>query len=549
MRALVLLVLAEFVVLVLLAMQWLGSGTTAVAGDRPAPPTTPPTEAAAGVAAAMPPANGSVPANAPVERRAAAEQVPAVAAGDAIGIIVSGTIRSSDGTLIEGARVGLRRDRDYRSGNSAAPGAYAIAGLQPGEWTLWCRADGYAQHEAPCVLDERAFQRVDVELKPCWIVRVKVQDADGKSIFQELQQKTMFGVPYAVATEAPLAGDLPPTENTRLHRFGLGEWHSYDGMSGNAQPKLIEQGYTGELRMNRAPPAHASLLLRTIVLQGQPIAAGQKELVFTIEAKDVLSKHGTVRVRLVDGTTGKPIAGVGINVSTAQGGGAGGKTDDDGRATIEHVPPGIGTLESWQRSQEHEGLQRYIRVEPGATLDLGDVTLTAAEKVAGVVVDADGKPVNGASVQWTELDCRTFPQSLVDNRSSVADAEGKFQLGVGRHRYVVIASGRNGVDVTTGFATVDATHGAPTPVTITLGKPTNVKLNAGFDMTVGRMVTVLASDRSPVAVATLGTEYRPPSMSLLPGNYTIEIHDLQTCRLVRSLQLQVGSEPLTLDVP
>ena len=547
MRPLVLLVLAEFVVLVLLvliAMQWLTSGTTAVAGDRPAASVVR-TENPIAAAAARP-ANGDVPASAPTERHTAAEQVPAIAAGDAIGIVVSGTIRSSDGKLVEGARVYVYRDREGRSGNGAGPGCYAVAGLQPGEWTLTCRADGYAPHEAACVLDDRAFQRVDIVLQTSYVVRVKVQDSNGKSIADELQQKSMWGLPYVVATEVPLAGDLPPTEQSRLIRFGLGEWSSVDGMSGSPDPKLLEQGYCGELRMNRAPPAYASLLLRTTLLQSQRIESGQTELVFTIEAKDVLAKHGTVKLRLLDGTTGAPITDAPVNVRTAQGGGSHAKTDADGRAVIENVVPGIGMLESHRRSQASEGLFRYVRVPAGGTLDLGDVVLTPAEKITGVVVDADGKPANGASVQWTELDCRTFPQPLVDYRGTGADADGKFQLLLGRHRHVVFASLQDG---RFGFTSVDATAGAPTAVTITLGHPTKVALKAHFDMTVGYIVTALASDRSPVAVATLGTEYRPQSMRLPPGAYTIEIHDLQTHRMARSFALQVGSEPLTIDVP
>jgi len=544
MRPLILLVIAELLVIVLLALQWAGSSATVLAGDHAAPPSATNTNGAV-------PAAGTVAAttpSAPAERVAATTDAR-VAARDAIGVIVGGTIRGTDGTLVEGASIGLRRDNEYHGGNTAAPGAYAIGGLQPGEWTMLCRAEGYAQHEAACTLDERAFQRVDVEMKPSWTVRVKVVDASGKPVLDELRKKTSWGLPYAIATDTPLAGDLPPTEQSRLIRFGLGEWRSYDGMGGKADPKAMEAGYLGELLMDRAPPAHASLLLRTTLLQGQPIAAGQKELVFTIEVKDVLARHGTVKLRLVD-ATGKPIAGAAINVSTAQGGGTGGKTNDEGRATIENVLPGIGTLESWQRSEEREGLHRFVRVGSGAVVDLGDIALTAAAKITGLVVDGDGKPVNGASVQWTELDCRTFPQSLVSNRSASADADGKFQLwGAGRHRYVVFARPAEWSDPRLGFATVDATGGAPPAVTITLAKTTAVKLNAGFDMTVGRIVTALAKDRSPAAVATLGTEYRPPSLSLLPGDYTIEVHDLQTCRLVHSTTLHVGNEPLTLDVP
>ena len=50
------------------------------------------------------------------------------------------------------------------SGNSAGPGCYAIAGLQPGEWKLTCRADGFTPHEQTFTLDDRAFQQLDLTL-------------------------------------------------------------------------------------------------------------------------------------------------------------------------------------------------------------------------------------------------------------------------------------------------------------------------------------------------------------------------------------------------
>jgi hypothetical protein len=410
---------------------------------------------------------------------------------------------------------------------------------------LTCRADGFGPHEQVCVLDSRAFQQVDIELQRSIVVRVKIQGADGKSIAEELQRKTIWGMPYVVATETPLAGDLPPTTQSRLLRFGVAEWRSYDGRGGEAQPKLLEQGYCGELRLNRPPPVCVSLLLRTVLLQSQRLEPGQSELVFTIEVKDVLGRHGTVTMRVID-ESGNPIPGLKPNVRTAQGGGrGGGTTGADGKAVIEGVAPGLGILNCFSGA-EREQLNRFVRVPAGGVVDLGDIVMTAAEKVAGSVVDAGGKPVNGATVQWTELDGRTFPQPLVQNRSASSDADGKFQLPCGRHRYVVSASTREGGY---GFATVDARAGAPGPVTIALGKRTSVALNANFAPTVGYCVTALASDRSPVAVAMLGAEMRAKSISLLPGAYTIEIHDMLTDRLARSFALQVGAEPLTIDVP
>lgn len=541
MRPLAVLVLAEFLVIVLLAALWLGSAPS-IAGTTAAAPPPPP---AADVPVAHADAQVPKPTPAPIERLEAPPAIVDIAADDPLGILVTGSIRSSDGTPIEGASVYFSRDRDYRSGDGALPGVYAAAGLSPGEWKVTCRAEGFGNFESTCNLDARAFQQFDIELRPSYVVRVKLVDADGNSIVPELAKKVRFGLPYVVATEAPLAGDLPPTLQTRLIRFGLGEWRGLYDAGQEADPKLREQGYCGELRMDRPPPAFAALLVRTTLLQSQRIEPGQQELVFTMALDDVLAKLGTVKLRLVDAASGEPIAGVVVRISTAQGGGSGGKTGEDGRATLTAVLPGLGTL-GLMPSKERESLTRYVRVPAGGTVDLGDIALTETIKVTGLVVDASGKPVNGASVQWTELDCRSFPQPLFDRRSTSADADGKFQLwGCGRHRYVVFARNQDGGF---GYATVDASA-AVTPFTIALASRTAVALHANFGMTVGYLVTALDADHSPVAVATLGTEYRPDSMPLLPGTYTIEITDLVTDQLVRRFPLQVGSEPTSIEVP
>jgi hypothetical protein len=545
MRPLALFVLVEAVVLVWLAMLWFagGSAPAVAAPSRDVSAAAPSAAAALNAPLAAPPPAAPRESTAP-PREAAPAAVPNVVPGDAIGIVLSVLVRGPDRAPVD-ANVGVSREGAYRGGNGAVPGTYAIAGLQPGECTLTCRADGFAPHEQTITLDERAFQQVDVALQQSFVVRVKIQGADGKPIAAELR-KTRASLPSVVATEQPLTGDLPPTFQSRLTRFGIGEWRSFDEFSGrDVDPKLKEQGYAGELRLHRAPPAHVSLLLRTALLQSQRLEPGQQELVFTIEPKDVSARHGTIKLRLLD-AAGAPIAKAPLNVSTAQGGGTGGLTDDAGVGLIANVAPGIGTLEL-HGPAEREQVYRFVRVPSGGTLDLGDITLGAVEKITGVVLGLDGKPANGASVQWTELDSRTFPQQLVDNRSASADAEGRFTLwGTGRRRYVVFARLRDG---SLGTATIDARNGAPAETTIRLGTPAKITLQPKLGPTDGFVVTVLDGERSPVAVATLASEFRSRALSVLPGDYTVEIHDMRTDRLARSFALQVGGEPLTIDVP
>jgi hypothetical protein len=350
--------------------------------------------------------------------------------------------------------------------------------------------------------------------------------------------------PYVVATREPLTGDLPITESSRVLNFGLAEWYATSGRTGDADQALREQGYAGELHLAEPPPLVGSLLLRHVLLQSQRIEPGQSELVFTLSVEDLAAAFGTVRLRLLDGVTGAPLTGTAVRLATAQGGGMANKPDADGRVVIEQALPGLGCLQA--SAKDRESLWLYVRVPPGGTVDLGDITLTAVAKIRGVVVDAAGKPVAGAQVQWTDLDRRTWPQPLVTRRSATCEADGTFELyGTGTHRHVVRAFDRDGG---VGYAQVDARSGAPAPVEIRLTKATNVALRTNFDQTVGYTVSALDAARVPVAVIWFDPGYRLRSFLLPPGRYTLEIHDARD-GLVRSQSLQVAGEPLTIDVP
>lgn len=547
MRPLLVFVLGESLVLALLAALWWSGPMASGPTDAPRPHQTP-ADAASPPAEPVEVRTGSpVPLadRAPVERRAADVPEPPMVADDPVGILLTGRVLGPDGAPVPDAGVALRRGRESRAGNAAAgSGRYAVAGLQPGEWQLTCRAEGFAAHAATVTLDQRAFQQLDLELQRNHVLRVRVQDGGGRPVAEELFQRLMFAMPYVLATEMPLPDELPPTTSSQVHGLGVAEWRSLFDLQSGGDAKLRQDGWIGELRLNRPPPVHAALMLRTTVLQSQRIEPGQQELVFTLSPDDVFGRLGKVALRLVD-AGGAPIVGAVVGLETAQGGGAANRTDDAGRTVIEDALPGLGIL-SARVGGEREGLYRFVRVPAGATIDLGDIALAPAVAIAGRVVGSDGKPVGGATVCWTELEARTFPQPLVTNRVARSDAEGRFALHqCGRHRYVVTVRARDG---TAGFAQVDATRGAPPEPTITLSATTAVTLRSRLGLAEGCSVTALAADRLPVAVAWLA-DSRNGGMSLVPGSYVLEVHDLRTDRLLRTVPLQVGGEPLTLEVP
>lgn len=538
MRPLATFVLVETVVLCVLLFVVFGSG--AAASSAPSPATAAPTTSAAPSPPAIAPA--SVPAPSPAQQRTSATHEAAAAPATA-GIVVHGTVRDDAGQPIAGVSVSWRREDVWRSGDGASPGAYAVAGMTPGRWEVSCRADGFV--EAPFTRDvtDRAHQRFDFTLSRAHAVQVKVLDAAGNDVLADLAKERFFQIPSVIATKAPIERELPPTDQSRLTRFGIGRWSGvYD--PGRSDAAKLPPGVAGELLLDEPPPVFASLVLRTKVLQVQRIEPGQHELVFTIEREAILAGFGSLTVRLLDGASGAPVPEVRVSIGTAQGGGTGGKSDAGGRATIERVMPGLGHL-SIEGGRDRESIRRFVRIASGQMTDLGDLLLHPAASLSGVVVDAAGKPGNGASVQWTDLDGRTFPLPLVSNMSTLCDAEGKFTISrCGRHRFVVVAQSEGA----RGHSLVDTRNGMPSSVTVQLAPTTRVALRSTF-AGIGYAVSVLTAERTPVYVAMLGAEYRPTSMQLPPGDYTVEIHEMDSDVLVRSAPLHVGAEPTEIVVP
>jgi hypothetical protein len=538
MRPLVWFVFAESVVIAALIAVLLSGSAPAGASHTPMAMTASPADAAS-----LAKAPKAAPAGENAERHPAAPLEPEVLAADPVGIVVAGTVHSSSGAPVADATISFRRDHEYRGASSQQNGLYAAAGLWPAEWRVRCESDGYAPRDLTVTLDQRSFQRLDLELQPAWMVLVKIQNAAGEHLPDLLGKHTWSMELCVVATAAPLEGDLPLTVPATHQRFCAGEWRTNSGLDGGQQDKkLREQGYAGTLLLDSEPPVFAALVLRHRVLKRQRIEAGQKELVFTLELDEVLQQFGELRLQLVDAASGQPLPRVNVELSIAADRTSSRVSGEDGRVVLHEVAPGLLSLSAW--SKDYEYLFRWFRMPPGGRIDLGEVRLSPAMMVTATVVDQAGKPVTDANLQYTSLDDRSFPQPLCEQLSSPVDANGQTKLRLGRHRYVVSAGSRAG----SAYALVDASHGEPAPVTLTLGKRTRIAIRTGADPAVGYLVTFLDRSRAPVRVLTFGGQSRPDATSLLPGDYTVEVHD-GADRMVHNFPLTVGSEPMTIDLP
>jgi hypothetical protein len=265
-------------------------------------------------------------------------------------------------------------------------------------------------------------------------------------------------------------------------------------------------------------------------------------MTFTITAPEVTSRLATVTARLLDGNGG-PVVNMRTELETAQGGGHRCASDAEGRVRIRNVTPGMYRFTAdYTPGRQLEHLISIVRVPPGVTTDLGDIVLSESIELTGTVRTADGKPASGVLVQCTDLDRRRGPRPHVDYIHTVRTGpDGAFTVKrCGRHRYAVHAYG-NGVG---GHALVDATSGGK-PVEITLATTTLIAYRTPAEHP-PFTVSLLTADRCPVRVTSLAERDRGTRVP--QGAYTLEIHDAED-RLVRSTQVRVGSEPITIDIP
>ncbi len=528
MRTLSVVIVLEFVALIALVLVWsvTSQAESMVLGAGPAPAGE---RAAALLQSAATRQESVAPATAPV-RRFAASDVPGAAS-----VVVHGRLLAADGGAAPtDANVSFRRAGLWRSATTTGEG-YATTGLAPGRWNVQAQADGFATYRGEHELDTSEVQVVDLTFASAQRVKVFLRTPDGASLHAALAKVFTLRGLHVVATTQAIAGDLPAVESTSVGDLEAGRYRS----AYEADTKVGASDPDGELQLDRPAPVHATLLLRHLVLARQIVAPAQSELTFTLDAKEVLDRLTTVRLRVLDAVTGQPVSGAFAALESSQGGGARAKTDADGVAVSEQVPPGLSALQV--NAKGYESLWTLVRVPAGGTLDLGDVTLHPPVPLRGRLLDGDGKPVSG-SLQWTPLDTMTFPRELVNRRNTSTDGDGEYTLSLGKRRYVITArssDGRVGVAIAEG--------GAPQACDVRMVTPVEVFLVAKGDPLVAYVATVRDHDGVPIAAVRIEPRWREQTLRVPPGDYTLEVHD-DGDRLVHTQKLSARAAAITLEV-
>lgn len=391
----------------------------------------------------------AAPASAPVSLPASPSAVAAAAS-----TIVHGSLLDTAGTVIRGrehAGVSFYDSTGRRSTADAGDGTYAISGLSPDSYVISARAEGYrGADETLDLLPGQAMVRKDLTLSPAVTLKIRVHTPDGRNLRDvQMERKASMGerVLVPVATREPPGSRFDEIGGALNNPFGVGHFW-------NNGPRFDElpSGYFGILVLDVDPPVYASLVHYHSVLETKRVEPGQDEVTFVVSPEDLAAHVATIRVKVVDADTQRPIEGARLLLMGGTYFGADGpSTDASGIATIEKREP--GRFDARISAKGYEGFRRSIVADPGVVTDLGVVALEGEIGVEARVVDGQGSPVS-AEFNLGVVDPVTREIDLERQTAYRADGSGVLKLaGLGRRLYVLRTRNHEGGSDREGAAT------------------------------------------------------------------------------------------------
>jgi protocatechuate 3,4-dioxygenase beta subunit len=330
-------------------------------------------------------------------------------------------IHKEDG-LMGGARVQMRlmgMDRDKPDAVTGNDGAFLLKGLEVGQYTLAIAREGFARKTVP-----------SLEVK-----------ATGENVWP----------PVTLVAGAPIAGLVRdsaggPISGAQIFAIDVGSGGRPQNGTSDADGKFRLEGFTAErpILVNVTAQGYAALQ-RNVTPPAADIAV-------------VLKSAGTVRGRVEDADTKKPVTdftisrggprgGGGVQIMMGRGGADQSFQSEDGTFELTEVPPGKWTVRgsaAGYRSAEASG----IEVGEGETKEGVVLSMKRGGGLAGRVIDPRGTPVANASVTWHPAESEGGPMGAAMARmmgggaggSTTSDADGRFQFDGLPDSHVTVAA-------------------------------------------------------------------------------------------------------------
>lgn len=312
--------------------------------------------------------------------------------------------------MMGGTRVQMRlmgMDREKPDAVTGSDGAFLLKGLEEGQYTLAVARDGFARKTVP-----------SLEVK-----------ATGENVWP----------PVALVAGAPIAGLVKdsaggPISGAQIFAIDVGSGGRPQNSTSDAEGKFRLEGFTAErpIFLNVTAQGYATLQ-RNVTPPAADIAL-------------VLKSAGTVRGRVEDADTKKPVTdftisrggprgGGGVQIMMGRGGADQSFQSEDGSFELTEVPPGKWTVRgsaAGYRSAEASG----VEVAEGETKEGVVLSMKRGGGLTGRVIDPRGTAVANASVTWHPAESEGGPMGAAMARmaggaaggSTTSDADGRFQF-------------------------------------------------------------------------------------------------------------------------
>jgi len=473
--------------------------------------------------------------DASISKRGSADPVPVAAAAlagppfDARNdtVTLSGFVLPAPGTESDPSSTWVSlTDRLGKSRRSKvnSEGDYSFLHVEPGRF--WIRAESDLGGMARRVIDldlAAGDRRLDLQLGSSLDITIEVVDLVGRPI----RSSHLFAVATSEEPGDWLADDTHAKQS----------WQSNDfGATSSPAPVL------GRVRLAIRPPIFVSLVNYQRVIASQRVEPGQTKVRFVLDPTAPELQNGRLRLRLIDGQTRQPLAGIFVSMTYGVGSCTCPPTSVDGIFTMPCVP---GVLDLRVPSMEYESAELQVRIEPGVETDLGDITLGPAISISGMVLDDQGQG-RETLITYDMLDPITRAPGYQGIQWAVkSSADGSFQVTAIAHRIYRLrvrdeAFALQSMDV-------DARSGSVENVIMRVarGEPLIVSSDDRWPL-----VRFDVLDESGVLVISNRPLYgpEPEKILLTPGLYEVEVRVAGVLEGARRL-LTIASEPVELVLP